>query len=64
MTQEMTVVAGVDDAAMVVCFPRGRIRYLTPDGPRSTPLQGEMIVGMRVSPREFRAHFGPLGTVR
>ena len=48
-------------AASAVCFPSGRVRYLAPDGVRNTPLQGQMIVGLKVPPHRFADCFEEVG---
>ncbi len=52
-------------AASAVCLPARRIRFLDPDGnPGGGPLQGQMIVGIRVDPDAFRREFAGMGTIR
>ena len=49
-------------AAVAVCFPRGRVRYLRPDGDaKGAPVQGQMIVGVGVSRSAFGEAFGDMG---
>ena len=47
-----------------VCFLSGRVRYVSPDGVKNTPLQGQMVCGLGVSAERFSESFGPLGVVR
>ena len=42
----------------------GRVRYVSPDGVKNTPLQGQMVCGVGVSRERFAESFGPLGVVR
>ena len=51
-------------AAAAVCFPAGRVRYLSHDGPKNTPLQGQMLCGISTDVDAFRAAFTPFGVVR
>ena len=48
-------------AANIVCFPAGRIRYRRPDGSTGPPVQGQMLVGLRVDPTRFRNAFDGVG---
>ena len=50
--------------ADAVCFPASRIRYLAPDGVKNSPLQGQMIVGLKADPGRFAEAFAPIGVVR
>lgn len=53
--------AGVCSA---ICFPRGRIRYLTPDGePANSPLQGQAIIYSGPNADRFEAAFSEFGLV-
>ena len=46
----------------IVCFPFKRIRFLSPEGERGTPLQGQMIVGVgEIDVVRFRDEFSDLG---
>lgn len=51
------------DEAEAVCFPAGRIRYLAPDGVKNSPLQGQMIVGLKVDLERFSEAFAPIGVI-
>jgi len=47
-----------------VCFPRGRIKYLTPAGiPANTPLQGQALLYFGENADKFEATFGAIGSV-
>lgn len=50
-------------AASEVCFPRGRIKFLDPQGNPGAPLQGQMIVYLGSSPARFREAFAPFGAL-
>jgi len=54
-------------AARAVCFIRGRVRYLTPDGdPANTPLQGQLVAYLTRpggNSDSFRSQFEQLGVV-
>ena len=50
-------------SAKAVCFPKGRIRFLDPDGKPGAPLQGQAIVYFGESGDMFRQTFGQVGTV-
>ena len=46
----------------VVCFPFKRVRFLSPEGEKGAPLQGQMIVGTgNIDVEIFREEFGDLG---
>ena len=49
-----------------VCYPSGRIKYLSPDGEKNTPLQGQMLcgIGPQLDPKRFAAAFAAVGVVR
>ena len=49
--------------ASAVCFPVGRVRYLSPRGVRSTPLQGQALLYCGPHPDCFTWHCRPLGHV-
>ena len=51
-------------AATAICFPRGRVKFISSAG-RETggALQGSMIVGLRVDAQRFTEAFEPLGGV-
>jgi ParB family chromosome partitioning protein len=44
-----------------VCFPRGRIKFVSPEGELATPLQGQAIFYFGRGVETFRAHFSALG---
>ena len=47
-----------------ICFPRSRIRYLTPNGePANSPLQGQAIIYSGPNADRFAAEFSSLGLV-
>jgi len=47
-----------------ICFPRSRIRYLTPNGePGNSPLQGQAIIYSGPNADRFAAEFSSLGLV-
>lgn len=47
-----------------ICFPRGRIRYLTPDGePANSPLQGQAIIYSGPNADKFDDEFSNFGLV-
>lgn len=52
-------------AATAICFPRGRIRFVDPDGsvPKGAPLQGQIITYLGHHPDKFREAFKSLGVV-
>lgn len=47
--------------ASAVCFPRGRVRFLDPQGNPGAPLQGQAIVYIGKHPGKFRDVFGSFG---
>lgn len=52
------------EAGNAVCFPRGRVRYFDAAGEQSgKPLQGQMIVGIRVDAGDFAETFRCFGVV-
>jgi ParB family chromosome partitioning protein len=52
-------------ASSAVCFPKGRIRFIDPEGkPSGAPLQGQMVVYLGDNKIAFRAAFKPIGVVR
>ena len=48
-------------AAQGVCFPAKRIRFLSPDGEKGAPLQGQMICGLGVKASQFIREFDAFG---
>ena len=46
-----------------VCFLAKRVRFLSPDGEKGAPLQGQMLAGINVDADDFRAEFETLGVV-
>ena len=48
-------------ASHAVCFPEKRIRFLSPDGERGSPLQGQMICGLGTKASEFIKEFDAFG---
>ena len=50
--------------ASAVCFPKTRIRFLSPTGVKKTPLQGQMIVAVRIEYTRFWLEFGKYGHCR
>ena len=51
-------------SAFSVCFLAGRVHYLSPDGPKQSPLQGQMVCGLGTDEAAFKREFGEMGTVR
>jgi len=51
------------ELAGAVCFPKGRIRFLDPDGNRGAPLQGQAILYFGYDVERFDAAFKPFGFV-
>ena len=46
-----------------VCFPKGRIRFISPEGKNGAPLQGQAILYFGIKTVEFTrqfANFGPI----
>ena len=50
-------------ASTAVCFPRGRIRFLDPNGNPGAPLQGQAVIYMGPRVDEFCAAFATFGPV-
>ena len=51
-------------SAAAVCFPKGRIRFVDPEGkPSGAPLQGQMIVYFGSKTKEFVDQFSQFGVV-
>lgn len=48
-------------ASSSVCFPKGRVRFLDPDGNPGAPLQGQTILYLGVYPEKFRGAFHSFG---
>jgi DNA N-6-adenine-methyltransferase (Dam) len=48
-------------AAGIICFPRGRIRFLSPAGDECSPTQGQALFYFGANASAFRQTFGPLG---
>ena len=44
-----------------VCFPTGRVKFLTPDGRTGAPLQGQAVLYVGEEPERFREVFGRFG---
>jgi phage N-6-adenine-methyltransferase len=49
--------------AATICFPRGRIRFWTPDGQEGAPLQGQAVLYMGPQPDKFAQEFQKFGFV-
>jgi phage N-6-adenine-methyltransferase len=47
--------------ASAVCFPRGRIRFISPDGEQGTPLQGQAFLYFGPDAAAFSDEFGEFG---
>ena len=47
----------------VVCFLKSRVRWISPLGTPSAPLQGQMIVGIRVDRDRFIGAFASRGVI-
>lgn len=52
---------GMAEHATAVCFPKGRVRFLDPEGNPGAPLQGQAILYFGANPAAFRARFHPFG---
>lgn len=50
-------------AAAAICFTRGRIAFVNPDGERAAPTQGQAFFYFGKRPRDFVASFVPFGFV-
>lgn len=54
--------AKLADKADAVVFPKGRIKYLSPDGvTHNSPIQGQAILYFGDNVNSFRRHFGQFG---
>lgn len=51
------------DSASAICFPKGRIRFLHPDGNLGAPLQGQAIIYIGNNAQEFRNVFSQYGFI-
>ena len=49
--------------ASAICFPRGRVRFLDPEGNLGAPLQGQAVVYFGSNTDGFRKRFGQFGIV-
>jgi len=49
--------------AAAICFPRGRIRFWSPDGQEGAPLQGQAVLYMGPQPDRFAQEFQKFGFV-
>jgi len=49
--------------AAAICFPRGRIRFWSPDGQEGAPLQGQAVLYMGPQPDKFAQEFQKFGFV-
>jgi len=47
--------------ASAVCFPRGRVRFWSPDRDSATPLQGQAIIYIGPNTERFRTEFASIG---
>ena len=54
----------LDSHAAAVCFPRGRIRFIAPDGRLADPTQGQTFFYFGPNVDLFRATFANAGSVR
>jgi hypothetical protein len=53
-------------ASRAVCFPKGRVRFLTPAGEPGAPLQGQMVTYLSFSTEgvaSFAKHFSRFGPI-
>lgn len=50
-------------AASALCFPKGRVRFLDPEGNPGAPLQGQTVVYLGPSPQRFREAFADFGAI-
>jgi hypothetical protein len=48
-------------AASAIVFPRGRVRFLRPDGTTGDPLQGQALVYLGKQPERFLLVFKNIG---
>ena len=56
--------AKLADNANAVVFPKGRIKYLSPDGvTHNSPIQGQAILYFGDNVNSFRRYFGQFGRV-
>ncbi len=46
-----------------VCFPRGRIRFIAPDGLPALPLQGQAVMYFGNHPERFQAAYADVGVI-
>lgn len=51
------------ESGSVVCFVKSRVRWISPRGSPSAPLQGQMIVGIRVDLDRFSGAFASRGVI-
>lgn len=51
-------------SAKAICFPKGRIKFHTPEGPKATGLQGQMICYFGKQPELFRQVYESIGPVK
>src|SRR5690606_26376855 len=49
--------------ATAICFPKGRIRFWSPDGQEGAPLQGQAVLYMGPQPDKFAQEFKKFGFV-
>ena len=49
--------------AAAICFPKGRIRFWSPDGQEGAPLQGQAVLYMGPQPDKFAQEFQKFGFV-
>jgi len=54
---------GVQSRADMVCFPSKRIKFLSPDGEKGAPLQGQMVLYFGANTERFKDVFSGLGIV-
>jgi hypothetical protein len=50
-------------AATAICFVRGRVRFLDPQGLPGAPLQGQIVLYLGTRAEQFAAHFADFGPV-
>ena len=48
-----------------ICFPRRRVRFIDKNREKSkgSPIQGQMVIGLKVCKFDFHQHFGGFGSV-
>src|SRR5690606_13015141 len=52
---------GMAEHAAAMCFPKGRVRFLDPEGNPGAPLQGQAVLYFGPDPVAFRSTFAAFG---